>query len=288
MTDKTKRIFAAFAAAALALVATPTSPAVAQPRGNVVVFGDSFTANPDQYKNTFRRIFRTSSERVIGDYPNTGNCLQSPDNWPRQLARMTGRQVADWSCAGLNSSQLPDRVERAIQDGAVNPGTETVVLSLGFNDYWPGAVAVSGTGYHQGRVQAHYVSRVRESVGKVRAVAPNARILMVGMLSISESFGGQSVCPFNVIPNMPVGAPLAPLQTWENWTRDNQRAASKAVGARFIDVKEQSKYHSTCARKDAERWVAGFVDTTTPAYNMVFHPSRAGSRHVATQVARAI
>ncbi len=68
---------------------------------------------------------------------------------------------------------------------------------------------------------------------------------------------------------------------------NDQRAAAQLIGATFIDLRALSAGHSTCA-KDADRWVAGIFDTTTPGYNMVLHPSNAGSAFVADQVARAL
>lgn len=169
----------------------------------------------------------------------------------------------------------------------MNPSTRAVVFSVGFNDYWPGSVMASGTGYDAGRIRGNYVNNMKAAVTKVRAVAPHAKIIMPGMLSITESYGAQMLCPVNVIPNVPAGIPLPPLQQVETSLRNNQRDAAREVGAHFIDIKEMSKYHSTCA-KDSQRWVAGLVDTTTPDYNMAFHPSWTGSRFVADQVARAL
>lgn len=252
-----------------------------------MVFGDSFTANPDQYRNTLVRFSKTSSQRVFMDYPNTGNCLQGPDNWPRLLQSQTGVPVADWSCTGHNSNHLNGRIQRAIRSGALTPATRAVVLSVGFNDYWPGSVLESGTGYDQGRIRGHYINNVKSAAAKIRAVAPRAKIIMPGMLSITEDYGAQQICAVNVIPNIPAGFPLAGLQQWESRVRSMQAAAAREVGARFIDIKAQSRFHNTCA-KDAERWVSGVLDTTTPHYNMAVHPSRAGSAHVANQVARAL
>lgn len=252
-----------------------------------MVFGDSFTANPDQYRNALVRFSKTSSQRVFIDYPNTGNCLQGPDNWPRQMQATTGVPVSDWSCTGHNSNHLNGRIQRAINSGALTPATRAVVLSVGFNDYWPGSVLVSGTGYDQGRIRGHYINNVKAAAAKIRAVAPRAKIIMPGMLSITEDYGAQQICALNVIPNVPVGFPLAGLQQWESRVRSMQAAAAREVGARFIDIKAQSRFHNTCA-KDAERWISGVIDTTTAHYNMTVHPSRAGSAHVANQVARAL
>jgi hypothetical protein len=51
-----------------------------------------------------------------------------------------------------------------------------------------------------------------------------------------------------------------------------------------VDIVDGARGHDTCA-PDADRYVAGIIDTTTPDYNMAFHPSDAGSRFVADTVA---
>jgi hypothetical protein len=91
-------------------------------------------------------------------------------------------------------------------------------------------------------------------------------------------------CPLNVIPDAPLGLPVPPVRDVENWNRDNQRAAADQIGARYVDIVDGARGHDTCA-PDADRYVAGIIDTTTPDYNMAFHPSDAGSRFVADTVA---
>ena len=254
---------AAVAASAL-LAATTASPATAQPAGNVVVFDDSFAANPDQYLNTVLRfadgtgLSSTSSERVLRNNPSESGCLHGPGNWPSQLGERTG---------------------------ALNAGTRAVTLGVGFNDHWRPLLDKPGTTYDAARTREQYLTNMRAAVAKVRAVAPNAKIIIPGMLSVTGANG--AICAFNVVPNVPLGVPTPTVHGWEQHHRDNQREAARQVGAAFLDINAQSTGHSTCAR-DADRWVAGLVDTTTAGYNMVFHPSRAGSAFVADQVARAL
>lgn len=288
------RAVSAGALAATALAVAPVSAvdspaasvAAAAPAGNIVVFGDSYAANPDQIRNVMRKI-PGASAAAYENHPSTGGCLQGPDNWPRQLQAQTGIPVADWSCSGHNSGHLDGRISTAITAGDLNPGTRAVVLSVGFNDYWPGSVVEMHTSYNQAVIQNAYVANLRAAAAKIRSVAPRAKIIMPGMLSISEPYGAQMVCFVNVVPNLPGGVAFPTLQQVETYTADNQRRAAEEIGARFIDIKAGSRYHNTCV-KDSERWVAGSIDTTTANYNMSMHPSRAGSAYVASEVARAL
>lgn len=277
------KVAAVTAALALA-VSSFATPAQSQPgaAGNVVTFGDSFVANPDQFKNFTRKIPISSVQHYAWDYPSKAGCLQAPNNWPRLLAQKTGRRVSDWSCSGGTSASLLNRIDRAIQSGDLNRGTTTVLISTGINDFAPlGALTGAPTDFR--RIQDGYVHNLRIAAGKIRRVAPHARIIMPGMLSITEPYGMQRLCLVNVIPDFPGGIPLGHLQAMELGARDAQRRASHAIGATFIDIKHESRHNHTCAPDD-RRWVAGLIDTTTENYNMAYHPSYAGSQYVANRV----
>lgn len=273
------------------VVAATITPATAQPAGNVVVFGDSFTSNPDQYRNSALNVTGSSqlssgsSERLVTSYPSQAWCLQGPDNWPRQLQARTGLNVVDWSCTGHKSANLLGHIDHAVRAGDLNANTRAVTLAVGFNDHWRPLIDSPGTPYNATAVRDDYFRNMHEAVAKVRAAAPRAKILIPGMLSVTDGAG--RVCLINVAPNAPLGVPAPRVRQWEQRTQNYQRAFAAQVGATFIDIRALSTDHSTCAR-DADRWVAGLIDTTTAGYNMALHPSRAGSAFVADQVARAL
>ena len=285
------RKVAAGIAACAAIVASTAAPVTAQPTGNVVVFGDSFTSNPDQYRNSALNLAGSSqlsfgsSERLVSSYPSQAGCLQGPDNWPRQLQARTGLTVADWSCTGHQSASLPGHVDLAVRAGDLNANTRAVTLAVGFNDHWRPLVESPGAPYNADAVRDNYFRSMHEAVAKVRAAAPRAKILIPGMLSVTGGTG--RICLINVVPNAPLGVPAPRVRQWEQRTQFYQRALAAQVGATFIDIRALSTDHSTCAR-DADRWVAGLIDTTTAGYNMALHPSRAGSAFVADQVAQAV
>ena len=276
-------------AAALTWAATPVS---AQPAGNVVLFGDSYTSNPDQYRNSLlnvtgsSRMSSGSSARLLGSYPSQAACLQGPDNWPRQLQARTGAAVADWSCTGHTSGDLPGHVDMAVRAGDLNRNTRAVALAVGFNDHWRPLIDAPGTRYDAAAVRDNYFRNMHAAVAKVRAAAPRAKIIVPGMLSVTGGPRG-GLCVVNVLPNMPLGVPAPHVRQWEERTQDYQRELARQTGATFIDIRAMSTGHSTCA-PDSQRWVAGLIDTTTADYNMALHPSRAGSAFVAQQVARAL
>lgn len=264
-----------------AVAETPTANAA--PTGNIVTFGDSFTSNPDQIRNTFR-----DAPGALGDwarnYPQTAGCLQAPNNWPRKLSQATGRQVDDWSCTAQSSGSLAGRVDHAVRSGAVH-NDSTVVISIGLNDYGPfGAADNQNLGLlDPPTVARDFNANMQTVADQIRAHAPEARIVMTGSLPTVDRVN-TTFCAVNVVPDIPLGVPVPPLRDVENWNRDNQRSAAAQIDADFIDIMDGARGHDTCAADNA-RYVAGVIDTTTPDYNMAFHPSDTGSRYVAETVA---
>lgn len=279
---------AALTAAAIVTVTSATAyPASAQPGGNVVVFGDSFASNPDQYRDTALKFFNrwgssTSSTRIYESARSQAGCLQGPNNWPSQLDARTHSAIEDWSCTGHRSKDLPGHVDHAIRAGALNGHTRAVTFAVGINDQW--RPFIDGESSDPQHIHARYLQNIQDAAAKVRAVAPEATIIIPGLLSIT---GGGQLCGLNVVPNAPLGVPAPRVAEWEQQAQNDQRAAARLIGATFIDIRALSAGHSTCA-KDADRWVAGIIDTTTPGYNMALHPSSAGSAFVADQVAQAL
>lgn len=267
-------------ATTLAVGLTPSAQAA--PNGNVVYFGDSFSANPDQVRNTLRGVM----PEITAGYPSRDGCLHAPDNAPAQLEQVSGVPVTDWSCTAETSRGMVERVQRAINARDIHPGTRAVVLAAGMNNYG-GFGALNGINILDPiAVHNAYMQDMRDAVGKVRRVAPNAQIIIPGQLTVADPSNG-FFCTVNVVPNFPMGFPVPPLAMIEDWNRDNQIAAAREHGATFVDIRRGSSQHSTCA-PDVERWVAGMVDTTTPNYNMAFHPSRAGSHYVAQRISEVL
>jgi hypothetical protein len=264
---------AALIAGGLAVSGNDTPTAEAAP-GALTVFGDSYASNPD--------FWVTYGLAPDDNYPRTGGCVQSPNNWPRKLAAQTGRVLNDWSCNGHTTGDVINRIEAARNAGALNGGTGTVAVAVGMNNYGPWGYFHDGNNFlDPGVVRSTYIRDMHTIANKIRNYAPNANIVMPGMLQIS---GNSMVCPLNVIPEFPLGLPVPVLGDVERWLQATQRDAAREIGATFVDVRAASAGHDTCSTPDAERYVAGVVDTTTPNYNFLFHPSDKGSQLIADLV----
>jgi hypothetical protein len=272
---------AAMALCAAAMTTAFTPVTTAAPRGNIVTFGDSFTANPDQVKNTLRMI-----PGITNGYPQTGGCLQAPNNWPRKVGEKTGLPVNDWSCAGNTSRSMLGRIDSAIHSGDVNSETRSVVFAVGMNNYGGFGVLDGVNIFDPGAVRDAYLSDMRAAAAKIRSSAPYAKIVISGALPTVDR-DTTFFCAVNVIPNMPGGAPVPLLRDVENWNRENQKEAARQVGGEYVEIIDGARGHDTCA-PDTARYVAGVVDTTTPNYNMIFHPSDAGSEFVARTLATRV
>lgn len=186
-----------FAAIVVMLTAALAAPVQAKaqtpaPPGNIVTFGDSYTASPDQWLNGIAASSVPSSS-ASEEYPQTGGCLQSPYNWPRQLAAQTGLEVADWSCTADTTAGMLDRIDRAIGAGDISPDTQAVIFAIGGNDFGPAGV-----------------------------------------------------------------------------------------------LYELTEGHDTCSPDDALRYVSGILDVTSPAYEMIMHPTGLGHSAIAANNAAAL
>lgn len=277
-SNSLRRTVATVAATALAggiLAASPElTPAAEAGPGELAVFGDSYASNPD--------FWVTYGLADDAGYPRTGGCVQAPNNWPRKLAAQTRRTLHDWSCNGNTSGDVLRRIEDAKLAGALNGNTGTVAVSVGMNNYGPGAFQHDGRNFlDPAEVRRTYIADMHAIAAKIHAYAPHATIVMPGMLSIST---GDMVCPLNVVPGFPMGIPLPILNSVETWLAETQAIAANEIGAKFIELRAASSGHGTCDMPDAERFVAGVVDTTTPDYNFMLHPTDKGSQFIADKV----
>ena len=244
---------------------TVENPYSTDTRNNIVAFGDSFTSNSASYVNDAPWAYPT--------YPRTEGCLTAPDAWPAQLGAITGRPVQNWACNAHTTDQMLGRIDRAIASGHIND-TSLVIFAAGMNDK------------RQGVSDAAVVANLVSAVQKVRAVAPGAQIAVLGRLATTNTEG--RFCDRNTVPDQPTGAIDRTTASYEAATQANQRAAAAQTNVQFIDIRSMTIEANSSCGLDAERFISGMTDTTTPDYNMPAHPSLAGSRFLAQQVSVAI
>lgn len=267
--------------------ATATAGVASPATTKVVTYGDSYTANPSQLvgmANQYEEL-----KPFLTDYPRTGQlesgkeCLQAPDNWPR-LLQDEGMDVRDWSCTAQTSRTMLDRIDASIAAGDLTADTDSVVFPVGLNNFgpWGQKDGVDVTDFDA--VQDAYAADMREAARRVRAVAPDAALVVSGMPQIGH---GDRYCIVNVVPDHPAGLSVPYLARAEDAVQTMQRQSAEEIGATFVDLKAASQGHDSCA-PDADRYIAGLIDTTTPDYKMIIHPSQAGQRFIAGQMAGVV
>lgn len=128
------------------------------------------------------------------------------------------------------------------------------------------------------------MAHVRAAADKVRAVAPNAQLIVTGMPQITN---GTGMCLLNIIPSLPLGIPV-PGHAFENTIREMQRTGARQAGMDFVDNYAMTAGHDTCSTDDASRYVAGVIDTTSPEWEFFLHPTVAGSAALAQNNAGAL
>lgn len=267
--------------------ATATAGVALPASTKVVTYGDSYTANPSQLvgmANQYEQL-----KPFLTDYPRTGQlesgkeCLQAPDNWPR-LLRGEGMDVRDWSCTAQTSRTMLDRIDASIAAGDLTADTDSVIFPVGLNNFGPWGQKDGMDVTDFDAVQDAYAADMREAARRVRAVAPEASLVVSGMPQIGA---GDTYCIVNVVPDHPQGLSVPYLAKAENAVQAMQRQSATEIGAQFVDLKSASQGHDTCA-PDTERYIAGLIDTTTPDYKMIIHPSQAGQRFIAAQLGAAV
>lgn len=271
---------AACAIAAAASVTTGATGVASAHTGNLVTFGDSFTANPDQNLNTFRGI-----PAIVKNYPQNEGCLQAPNNWPRLLAAKTGRPLDDFSCTAATSRAVLHKVHSAVNKGRVNDNS-TVIIAVGMNNFGGFGILDGVPIVNPAAVRKAYIADIKAAADKIRSVAPKAEIIISGALpTVDHSKPGVGlICSVNAGPGRGAGTPVPFLKEAEVANRANQRAAAEAIGAKFVDLLPVGEGHDTCA-PEKDRWVSGLVMVTSPNQNMMFHPTQAGSQAYADTIA---
>ncbi|MBC2681450.1 GDSL-type esterase/lipase family protein [Corynebacterium anserum] len=267
-------------ATALATAVSLAPSAEAAPR-NIVLFGDSMTANA--YAGITEYV--QGPGKVSPNVPAEGRCPRGAERIAPHLAWATGLPVDDFPCNGAvaYAPEAPEKllstqVDQAIGQRKLTPNTAKVVFQIGLNDTYKGLDLFETQ-------QRRYLDAVGAQIDRVRAISPNARITLMGYPQLAGPNG--EFCPvhFNGIES---GAlPVIPIRNMLNAVHAWMQETARVKRVSFQSLEAETAGHDTCAPAD-RRWVSGIVDNESTPYNMTNHLTHEGSRQVAYIMARKI
>lgn len=255
------------------------SPSPLAPSGRYVALGASFAAGP-------------FVPEVIAE---SGLCVRSTNNYPRQIAAAFALDLVDVSCSGARIEHLVSASQNGNppQLDALTPETRLVTVTVGGNDvgYIGGLTECTNAG-REGRsclgttvdpaAAAAALAGLRDELlalfHEIRKRAPGARTVFVPYPRV---VGDAGPCP----PDIPLVTDDAIFfrALAENLDRISAEAARDA-GVELVDVYGPSAGHDACAAP-AERWIEGLHPASPAA---PFHPNAAGMRAVADLVVAAL
>lgn len=264
----------AVAALGIAGLLSGATAAEATPAGGYVSFGDSFPANPS----------------LIGGATQggAGGCLQDANNIGRQVAGQLNLELHDYSCNGSvvyvptqpPQKHLAAQVDAAQARGDLNPGTKLVTFFIGANDTMQGALIPAPI------QDGEYIRNQVDALNRVHALAPNARVMVVGYPGFSSSDPGHYVCPVNVAGFAPQ-IPGLPVNLAETGLQNRQIESARQGNAQFVDLKQISGVNVGMCGRDGERQVSAVLDGNLGSYNMPAHPTYVGQTVIANTIAGA-
>lgn len=288
--------------------------AQAAPARNLVTFGDSYMSNPTPAETVGAKV-RLAAENAgipldnpvtapLGQYTAHG-CGQSPTNAPRQIGRMTGLTVNDYSCpgamaysTGAPAMTLRGEVDNALADRALNAQTSNVVIQFGFNDSYSwllGKVMANGLPDTYLNLQQRYAEQkvlwdraMNDAINRIKAAAPNARVTIASYPTISKpDTAEQCLLHVEMIPG-DIGIPAFWIRDAEvnisNWSKAlvAARARDNVV---LADLRGATAGRGECA-PDNVRLIAGVIDTTNRSgYNLPVHMTNWGVTRSAEVIA---
>jgi lysophospholipase L1-like esterase len=221
----------------------------------------------------------------VGAYPYdpaSGECRQSPDNYPRTWAKNhAGWTLRDMTCSGATIADV-----RSKQMGALSAQTKLVSITVGGNDVGFRNIVtacLTGTdddcqfatnlGAYYARTQL--VDDLAALYTDVKAKAPNARIFVMAYPRLVDA--GTGSC----------GAitPSATRRSELNFTADHVAAgiseATQRSGVKFVEMRLPFEGHEACS---ADPWING-VDANH--IDEIFHPTKYGHSVVYTFMLQA-
>ncbi len=253
-----------------------------------VALGDSYTAGPlipDQTGSPF-------------------GCLRSTSDYPADVATTIGASsYINVSCSGATTADMtqPQSVTLGTnppQFGALSSGTTLVTVGIGGNNIgFYGIVKTcaeeSLTNPFGSPCKSHYTAggtdqlaqaiqslapKIGSMVQEIRALAPSARVFLVGYPVLLPNSGN------GCWPLFPISFGDVPYLRGVELKLNAMLASEAAAnGAGFVNTYADSIGHDAC-QAPGTKWVEGLIPTSPAA---PFHPNQLGEEHMADQVIAA-
>jgi hypothetical protein len=308
------RSFVVASCVAVAGVIAVSPQAEAADAKSMVTFGDSYLSNPTPAEAVGAKV-RAAAEQAgipidtgltapLSQYTAHG-CGQSSANAPRQIGRMTGLTVHDYSCPGAMAYSpaapamtLKGEIDNALADRALNTDTTNVVIQFGFNDSYSwlmGKVLANGLPDTYLNLDQRYAEQkglwtraMNDAINRIKAAAPNARITVADYPTISKpETAEQCLLHVEMIPG-DIGIPAFWIRDAEvnihNWAKELVSARSRD-NVVFADIGGATAGRGECAPDDV-RLIAGVIDTTNVSgYNLPVHMTNRGVTRTAEVIA---
>ncbi|OQJ60138.1 SGNH/GDSL hydrolase family protein [Clavibacter michiganensis subsp. insidiosus] len=274
-------------------VVLPTAPA--EPL-RVVSLGDSYSTGTGP------------AEPLPGD---PGVCGRTVASSVRVAAAEVGAELVDAACDGASTADLTAPRERGGQSvpaqlDSLADGADVVLVRLGGNDLgFPalvggclardpaGPVAAGpttcvdalapsgGTDAVRARINGEVATRLGEAFARIRAAAPDARIVALGYLTV---LGDPDALPaegcLRATATSTVNGQVLLADRDAAWLAGIQRELDGAIartaadaGARFVDQETPTAEHGACAGDAGDAYVAGLGGS---AGDVPVHPNAAG------------
>ncbi|MBF4624115.1 SGNH/GDSL hydrolase family protein [Clavibacter sp. VKM Ac-2872] len=276
------------------VVAPPTAPPTAPLR--VVSLGDSYSTGTGP------------AEPLPGD---AGVCGRTVASSVRVAAAAVSADLVDAACDGASTADLVAPRERGGQTvpaqlDALTDGADVVLVRLGGNDLgFPALVGgclardpdgpvsagpttcvdalapSGGTDAVRARIDGAVATRLAEAFERIRAAAPDARIVALGYLTV---LGDPDALPaegcLRATATSAVNGQVLLADRDAVWLAGIQRELDGAIaraaadaGARFVDQETPTATHGACVGDAGDPYVAGLGGS---AGDVPLHPNAAG------------
>ncbi|MDO4928980.1 MAG: GDSL-type esterase/lipase family protein [Corynebacterium sp.] len=279
-----KRVGSVVTAALLVFgLGTQAIPNASAQTANIVALGDSLSANPN---NLELAAANNPELREQLNIPPTapGKCVNGADNFPIRLGQQLGLPVENYACAGgtvevapVMGTNLEFQTTNAIEQGALNADTRVVTMTFGYNDFYQDPDREKPVEQRKAEASAAMEAQVQ----RIRAAAPNARIIMAGYPDLTD--GQNNICPTNVLGL--TSHIYSPFFTFaQNEIQDWQRTITSQLGITYLDMKEEinvANNNNGCSN-NPERYSAALIDSAE--HQLWGHLTANGNQYYADRI----